>query len=489
MNKELRDLLYGVALRETAGSMSRKISRISIDSRLVGADGLFAAVPGTRSDGHEYISQAIADGAVVVLCERMPESLNDQVTYVRVEDSREALGHVAANFYDNPSTKLKLLGVTGTNGKTTVATLLHRLFRGLGYQAGLLSTVENRIGDRVLTATHTTPDAVSLQALLAEMVEQGCSHVFMEVSSHAIDQRRIAGLDFDVAVFTNLSHDHLDYHGTMDNYLNAKKRFFDNLPVTAHALVNTDDKRGAVMVQNTVAHIHTYGLRGSADFNGKILESGFTGLQLQFDGMEMHSLLIGEFNAYNLLAVYASAVLLGQEPAESLKELSRLRSAEGRFDHVLSSRDRLVGIVDYAHTPDALEKVLSTIRSIRGGNEKVITVVGCGGDRDRAKRPVMARVACQLSDKVVLTSDNPRSEKPEDILAEMLTGVSLPYQSRTLTQPDRREAIRTACMLAGPGDIVLVAGKGHEKYQEISGVRHAFDDRAVLLETFQTLGR
>ncbi len=489
MSKVLSDLLYGVALRETAGSMNRSISRITLDSRVKGSDGLFAALSGTRSDGHDFIPQAIANGATVILCERLPETLQDDLTYVRVEDSREALGLIAANFYDNPSAKLKLVGVTGTNGKTSVVTLLHRLFRSLGYQAGMLSTVENRIGDRVLPSTHTTPDSVSLQALLAEMVDQGCSHAFMEVSSHAADQRRIAGVDFDVAVFTNMSHDHLDYHGDMKNYITAKKLFFDGLSDKAHALVNIDDKRGPVMVQNTKAKVHTYGFRGVADFNGKLLESGFTGLQLQFDGLEMHSLLIGEFNAYNLLAVYGAAILLDQQVTETLREMSRLRSAEGRFDYLLSNKDRLVGIVDYAHTPDALEKVLSTIRSIRSADEKVITVVGCGGDRDRSKRPIMAKVACQMSDKVVLTSDNPRSEMPSAILDEMYTGVELPFQSRTLVQADRREAIRTACMLAGPGDIILVAGKGHEKYQEIEGVKYPFDDRAVLQETFQSLNR
>jgi len=489
MNKPLHTLLYGVALRETAGSMDRELSAVSLDSRFQGKGWLFAALSGSLRDGHAFIPQAIAGGANTVLCEHLPEGLESNVTYVVVENSRQAIGLVAANFYDNPSTKLALTGVTGTNGKTTVATLLHRLFRGLGYQAGLLSTVENRIGDRVLSATHTTPDPVSLQALLADMVEAGCSHVFMEVSSHAIDQRRIAGLAFDVAVFTNMSHDHLDYHGTMGNYITAKKRFFDDLPSSAHALVNSDDKRGPVMVQNTKAAIHTYAFRGPADFKGKLLESGFSGLQLLVDNRELHSLLIGEFNAYNLLAVYGSAVLLGQEPLEVLREMSRLRSAEGRFDYVLSAKDKVVGIVDYAHTPDALEKVLSTIRSIRAGGERVITVVGCGGDRDRAKRPIMAKVACQLSEKVVLTSDNPRSEEPQAILQEMMSGVELPYQSRVLTQADRREAIRTACMLASPGDIVLVAGKGHEKYQEIAGVRHPFDDRVVLLETFQSLDR
>jgi len=489
MNQSLHTLLYGVAIRETAGPMDRQLSALSLDSRHQGSNWLFAALSGSQRDGHDFIPQALAGGATVVLCERLPEQTDRTITYVVVENSRRAIGLVAANFYDNPSTKLALTGITGTNGKTTVATLLHRLFRGLGYQAGLLSTVDNRIGDRVLNATHTTPDPISLQALLADMVEAGCSHVFMEVSSHAVHQERIAGLQFDVAVFTNLSHDHLDYHGSMSNYIAAKKQFFDELPKTAHALVNADDKRGPVMVQNTKAAVSTYAFRGPADFKGKLLESGFGGLHLLVDGKELHSLLIGEFNAYNLLAVYGSAILLGQEPLEVLREMSRLRSAEGRFDYVLSEKEKLVGIVDYAHTPDALEKVLSTIRSIRSGGERVITVVGCGGDRDRAKRPIMAKVACQLSEKVVLTADNPRSEDPQAILDEMLAGVELPFQSRVLTQPDRREAIRTACMLASPGDIVLVAGKGHEKYQEIAGVKHPFDDRVVLLETFQNLGR
>ncbi len=489
MGQKLTDLLYGVALRETAGPMDIMVQGLTADSRQVGKGYLFAATRGTRSDGHDYIDQSVHDGAVVVVCEHLPANLQNGATYVVVEESREALGIIASNFYDNPSRKLKLAGVTGTNGKTTVATLLYRLYRAMGFQAGLLSTVENRIGDRVLAATHTTPDAVALNALLAQMVEAGCSHVFMEVSSHAADQRRIAGLDFDLAVFTNLSQDHLDYHGDMKSYITAKKRFFDGLGPNAKALVNTDDKRGPVMLQNTRAAQYSYGLRGASDFQARILENSFEGLHLRMDNQELHSLLLGEFNAYNLLAVYASAVLLGQEPTEILRALSVLRAPDGRFDYLISPLERIVGIVDYAHTPDALEQVLKTIRQVRSGTERLIAVVGCGGDRDRGKRPQMARIACQFADQVILTSDNPRSEDPGQIIKEMQEGVGITCQPRTLTQTDRREAIRTACALAAPGDIILVAGKGHEKYQEIAGVRHPFDDRAILLETFEKLGR
>jgi UDP-N-acetylmuramoyl-L-alanyl-D-glutamate--2,6-diaminopimelate ligase len=489
MHQKLTDLLYGVALRETAGPMDIAVQGLTADSRQVAKGSLFVAAKGTRSNGHDFIAQAVASGALAVVCEYLPEVLESGATYVVVEESREALGIIAGNYYDNPSHKLKLLGVTGTNGKTTVATLLYRLYRAMGFQVGLLSTVENRIGEQVLSATHTTPDSVALQGLLAQMVEAGCSHVFMEVSSHAADQRRIAGLDFDVAVFTNLSQDHLDYHGDMKSYIAAKKRFFDGLGSHAQALVNSDDKRGLVMLQNTRAAKHSYGLQGAPDFQAKILENGFEGLHLRIDQSELHSLLLGEFNAYNILAVYAASVLLGQEPSEILQALSGLRAPEGRFDYLLSQRDRIVGIVDYAHTPDALEQVLKTIRHIRTGSERLIAVVGCGGDRDRGKRPEMARIACQLSDQVILTADNPRSEDPMQIIGEMQAGVGITCQPKTLTQPDRREAIRTACALAAPGDIILVAGKGHEKYQEIAGVRHPFDDRAILLETLEKLGR
>lgn len=487
--KALQDLLYGVALRQTAGGTDRAVSAVVLDSRQVVPDALFAAVPGTQVDGHRFIDAAIEAGARSILLEHMPEALVDGVTYLQVEDVRGALAQVAAAFHDHPSRKLHLVGVTGTNGKTTVATLLFRLLSAMGYPVGLLSTVENRIQDRVLPATHTTPDPVQLQALLAEMVEAGCSHAFMEVSSHALHQKRVAGVDFAVAVFTNLSHDHLDYHGSMPEYIAAKKLLFDGLSPEAKALVNADDKRGQVMVQNTKAAVHRYALRSPAEFKGRILDSGFEGMQLQVDGTELHSLLIGEFNAYNLLAVYGTACLLGEKSEEILPAISTLRAAEGRFDAQYSAVDGLVGIVDYAHTPDALEKVLATIRSIRREAEKVITVVGCGGDRDATKRPKMAKIAAELSDRVVLTSDNPRTEDPMAIIADMEKGVSLSAQAKTLTQPDRKEAIRTAVMLAGPGDIVLVAGKGHETYQEIDGVRHAFDDRAVLRETFQNLGR
>ena len=486
---QLRDILYGVALRETAGGTDRVITRVVLDSREADKGALFAALPGTKVDGHDFIEAALDQGATAILAERLPEARREGITYIGVDDARVALGHVASNFYGRPSDNLTLVGITGTNGKTTVATLLHRLFQGMGYPAGLLSTVENRIGEKAVPATHTTPNPVALNALLADMVDAGCTHAVMEVSSHAVHQGRIAGLAFDVAVFTNLSHDHLDYHGTMANYITAKKAFFDGLPAGAHAIVNTDDKRGSVMVQNTRATIHRYAFRAPAEFRGKVIESGIEGLHLHLDGHEVHSLLMGAFNAYNLLAVYAVAKVLGEDTVETLRVLSQLRSAEGRFEYLRSQADGVLGVIDYAHTPDALEKILTAIRGIRRGNEKVITVVGCGGDRDKTKRPVMAKVACELSDRVVLTSDNPRSEDPSAILADMAEGVPAGAAAKTLSQADRREAIRTAIMLAAAGDIVLVAGKGHEKYQEINGVRHPFDDRLVLRETFESLGR
>lgn len=480
---DLRDILYGVPLRETIGLTDRTIARVSLDSREEGPDGLFAALRGTKVDGHDFIGQAELNGATAVLCEHIPPSPRQGVTYLRVDDPAEALGAIASNFHGRPSGKLRLVGVTGTNGKTTVVTLLHRLFGALGYAAGLISTVRNRIGERAAPATHTTPDAVRLNALLAEMAEAGCEQVFMEVSSHAVDQRRIAGLEFAVGVFTNLTHDHLDYHGDFKSYRDAKKRFFDGLATDASAVVNADDRNGGVMLQNTAAAQRTYALRGPADYRARILENGFGGLVMDLDGVEFHALLIGEFNAYNLLAAYAAARELGAEREDVLRELSGLRAAEGRFEPLRGKASGITAILDYAHTPDALEKVLTTIRQVRAGSGRVITVVGCGGDRDKAKRPVMARVAAELSDRTVLTSDNPRSEDPEAILRDMQEGVPPAKRAAVLTVTDRREAIRAACQLAGRGDIVLVAGKGHEKYQEIGGRRLPFDDKAVLEET------
>jgi UDP-N-acetylmuramoyl-L-alanyl-D-glutamate--2,6-diaminopimelate ligase len=482
--KNLQDVLTGVSVLNIKGETNRTVRKLTLDSRQAEQESLFAALKGTKVDGHQFIATAIANGANVILAEELPSDLQPGVTYVQVADSAAALGQMASNFYNRPSEKLKLVGVTGTNGKTTVATLLYNLFQALGYKTGLLSTVENRIGETVIAATHTTPNAIAINALLADMVAAGCDYAFMEVSSHAAHQRRIVGLDFAGAIFTNMSHDHLDYHGTFDNYIKAKKSFFDILGKRAFALVNVDDKRGEVMVQNTKATVHRYSLQRLADFKAKIIENSLLGLHLDINGQEFHGRLIGEFNAYNLLAVYGAAILLGQEQAEVLAALSKVRAAEGRFDAILDEKRQVLGIVDYAHTPDALEKVLETIRQLRQAHAKIITVVGCGGDRDKAKRPVMARVACNLSEQVIFTNDNPRTEAPEAILRDMEAGVPPEAQPKVLTIADRKQAIKTASRLAQGGDIILVAGKGHEKYQEIQGVKHPFDDKEVLKEEF-----
>ncbi len=459
--------------------MNQAVNGICFDSRKAKPGFLFVAVKGTLSDGHDYISKAIELGATAVVCEKLPEMITETVTYVTVKDSAQALGIIASNFYENPSAKVKLTGVTGTNGKTTTATLLYQLFTKLGYAVGLISTVENRIIDKVIHATHTTPDPIQLNELLKNMVEQGCSHVFMEVSSHAVDQERIAGLKFAGAIFTNITHDHLDYHKTFENYIKAKKKFFDDLPSDAFALVNADDKRGMVMLQNTKATKYTFGLKKMVDFKGKIITNSIEGLELEVGGKNVWFKMIGDFNAYNLLGVYGAAVLLGEDADEVLTQLSSLHGAPGRFELVLPG-SKITAIVDYAHTPDALKNVLETIAQFRTGNEQVITVVGCGGNRDRTKRPLMASIACKLSDKVVLTSDNPRDEDPMEIIREMQTGVTPTEARKTLVIADREEAIKTACMIAKENDIVLVAGKGHEDYQEIKGVKHPFDDREVV---------
>lgn len=485
--KTLNDILNNVTVLQVVGNESVAIGKVCFDSREVVAGSLFVAVTGTATDGHLYIDQSIAKGAVAIVCEQMPETLVDGVIYIKVPVSSEALAFIAENFFDNPSGKTKMVAITGTNGKTTTATLLYRLFFGLGYKVGLLSTVENRINEVVVPATHTTPDPIQLSGLLAEMVESGCEYVFMEASSHAIHQNRVAALQLDGAVFTNISHDHLDYHKTFDDYIKAKKKLFDNLSSNAFALTNIDDKRGMVMVQNTKALIRTYSLKRVADFRAKILENAFSGLLLDLDGQEVHTRLIGEFNAYNLLAIYAVARLLGIDKMETLGALSQLTTAEGRFDYVISPKRHIVGIVDYAHTPDALKKVLASIKAIRTGNEQVITVVGCGGNRDKEKRPVMARIACELSNKVILTSDNPRNEEPEEILAQMKTGVTPVHARNVLTITERKEAIRTAAQLAVDGDIILLAGKGHEKYQEIKGVKYPFDDKQILADTLKEM--
>lgn len=487
--KELKDILYKVSITEVHGSTNIAVGQICFDSRKVLPGDVFVATRGVNADGHVFIEKALELGAVAVVCEILPEELRPNVSYVCVLDASIALGIMASNFYGDPSSKLTLVGVTGTNGKTSTATILFRVFRELGNHVGLLSTVQNQIDEDIIPSTHTTPDAVQLNALLAKMVESGCSYCFMEVSSHAVDQNRIAGLKFKGALFTNITHDHLDYHKTFRNYLQAKKKFFDQLPADAFAITNADDRNGSVMLQNTRAQSYSYALKVPADFKGKILENSFTGLVMIVDGEEMHSRLVGEFNAYNLLCVYGACLCLGVEKQEALRILSNMVSAEGRFDYVISPLDRIIGIVDYAHTPDALQKVLETIRNIRSGNEQLIAIVGCGGDRDAAKRPVMAQTACDLSDRVILTSDNPRSEDPDTIIREMESGLNPIQKKKAIAITDRKEAIRTACMLAKKGDIILVAGKGHEKYQEIKGVKYPFDDKEILFSTFKELDK
>ena len=478
---QLQDLLYGVSIKSLTGNPNQEVSALAFDSREVKKDTLFFAVKGMMTDGHQYIDQTIIAGATVIICETLPIQLTAGVTYVEVENSAIALGIVASNFYDNRSRKLKLIGITGTNGKTTIATLLYQLFRELGYNVGLISTVQNHINDDIIPATHTTPNPIALNALLQDMVNAKCEYCFMEVSSHAVVQHRLAGLNFVGGVFSNITHDHLDFHKTFDSYLKAKKEFFDNLPKSSFALTNADDKNGMVMLQNTKASKKTYALKQLADFKAKIIENKFSGLNLSVDDIDVFFKMVGSFNAYNLLAAYGTAILLGEDKLNVLTILSTLTGAEGRFDHIVSKQG-IIGIVDYAHTPDAVQNVLSTIANIRKGTEQVITVLGCGGDRDKTKRPIMAQVACDWSDKVILTSDNPRTENPKVIVAEMEKGVSPTNQRKTISILDRREAIKTACHLAKPGDIILVAGKGHEKYQEVNGVRQHFDDKEVLME-------
>ena len=479
--KILRDILYGVSLNQVFGSTELEVTSICFDSRRAERGALFIAVKGTISDGHDFIGKAIEQGAAAIVCQTFPGELHKGVNYFLVDDSAKSLGIIAANFFEHPSSKLKLVGITGTNGKTTVATLLFQLFRDLGYKCGLISTVQNQINDLIITSTHTTPDPIALNSLLNDMIGSGCDYCFMEVSSHAIAQHRIAGLQFTGGVFTNLTHDHLDFHKTFDAYLKAKKTFFDELESNSFALTNIDDKNGLVMLQNSRAHRKTYALKNIADFKAKIMENHFSGLLLNIVGEEVWFKMVGSFNAYNLLAVYSTAMLLEQDSARVLVSLSRLSGAEGRFDYTVSPNG-IIGIVDYAHSPDAVQNVLHTIQDIRTGTEQVITVIGCGGDRDKSKRPVMAQVACDWSDKVILTSDNPRSESPEQIILDMEAGVMPQNKKKAISIVDRKEAIRTACHLAKPGDIILVAGKGHEKYQETAGVKHPFDDKQVLNE-------
>lgn len=485
---KLQDILYNVRLQSVKGATNLEVKDIQIDSRKVTAGSVFVAIRGAAADGHEFITTAIDKGARVIVCEEIPALQNEGVTYLQVNSSNEAVAYMAHHFYGEPSTKLKLVGVTGTNGKTTIATLLFKLFTQLGYKCGLISTVQNQIGKDVIPATHTTPDAVSLQALLKQMVDAECTHVFMEVSSHAIHQHRTTGLEFVGGIFSNITHDHLDYHKTFDEYIKVKKKFFDMLPADAFAISNLDDKRGTVMLQNTAAKKHYYSLKTLADFKGKILENILTGLVMTVNDVEVHFRMIGEFNAYNILAVHGAAICLGENSQEVLTSLSLMTGAEGRFDYIISD-SKIIGIVDYAHTPDALENVLSTIKKLRKGDEQVITVVGCGGDRDKTKRPIMGEVACQLSDRVIFTSDNPRTEDPAQILKEMEEGLGSAARRKFLSIADRKEAIKTAVSLAKPFDIILVAGKGHEKYQDINGVKSPFDDKQVLQETFNVLDK
>ncbi|HEX2607430.1 MAG TPA: UDP-N-acetylmuramoyl-L-alanyl-D-glutamate--2,6-diaminopimelate ligase [Flavisolibacter sp.] len=487
--KKLSDILYQVHITARTGSMDVDITDVQIDSRQVKKGSLFVAVKGVAVDGHQFIAKAVAMGAAAIVCETMPAEIQEGVTYIQTSDSAEAAGYSAHNFNGQPTQRLKLVGVTGTNGKTTIATLLYKLFSCLGYKVGLISTVENIIDGRIIPSTHTTPDPVSLNGLLKQMADEGCQYAFMEVSSHAIHQKRIAGLQFTGGLFSNITHDHLDYHKTFDEYIKAKKAFFDGLPSSAFAITNLDDKRGMVMLQNTNARKLTYSLRTLADFKGKILENSLTGLVMSVNDQEVHFRLIGEFNAYNLLAVYGAAVSLGEDKAEVLQCLSNTTGAEGRFDYIISPKDRLIGIVDYAHTPDALVNVLTTIKRLKQGHEQIITVVGCGGDRDKTKRPVMGEVACEHSDKVIFTSDNPRSENPEEILKDMEATLSFAARRKYVAIADRRQAIKNAVSMAGPEDILLIAGKGHEKYQDIKGVKQHFDDKEVLQEMFELLGK
>jgi len=485
----LQNILDSVNITSTAGIAVNEVNSLQIDSRKVSGGSAFIAIKGAVADGHAYSNTAIQNGASVIVCEVLPAEIKDGVRYIQVSNSALAAGIMAHNFYGQPSRKVKLIGVTGTNGKTTVATLLFKLFSALGYKCGLISTVQNQIADEIIPSTHTTPDAISLNELLSKMADAACSHVFMEVSSHALDQHRVAGIQFTGGLFTNITHDHLDYHKTFDEYIKAKKKFFDELTSSAFAISNADDRRGAVMLQNTAAKKYFYSLKTMAEFKGKILENSLRGLLMTINDIEVHFKMIGTFNAYNLLAVYGTAVCLGEDKQIVLQVLSSLTGAEGRFDYMVSQKDRIIGIVDYAHTPDALLNVLATIKNLRQGEEKILTVVGCGGDRDRTKRPVMAEVACEHSDKIFFTSDNPRNEDPIEIIKDMEGGVSVTCRKKYISIADRREAIKTAVSISKREDIVLVAGKGHEKYQEIKGVKHPFDDKAVLAEMFELLDK
>ena len=483
---KLEELIKPIQIVGITNSQDIEITGVNSDSRLIEPGHLFVAVKGTQTDGHAYIHSAIEKGASAVVCEELPKEQSANVVYIQVADSEDAIGKIATTFYGNPTSKLELVGVTGTNGKTTIATLLYNTFRYFGYKVGLISTVCNYIDDEAIPTDHTTPDPVTLNKLLGRMADAGCKYVFMEVSSHSIAQKRISGLKFAGGIFTNLTRDHLDYHKTVENYLKAKKAFFDNLPKSAFALTNLDDKNGLVMTQNTKAKVYTYSLRSLCDFKGKILESHFEGMILNFNEKELAVQFIGKFNASNLLAVFGATCLLGEKKEEALVALSTLRPVAGRFDS-MRSPSGYTAIVDYAHTPDALINVLNAIHDVLEGKGKVITVVGAGGNRDKGKRPIMAKEATDRSDKVIITSDNPRNEEPQDIINDMLAGLNSEDKKKVISITDRKEAIRTACMLAQPGDVILVAGKGHENYQEIKGVKHHFDDKEILKEVFEEL--
>ena len=484
--KVLNDILKTVKVTKVIGNAEIPVTALEFDSRKVELGCLFVAVKGTQKDGHEFVETAIEKGAKAIVCEILPVEQSKDIVFVQVENSSKALGELASAFYENPSSKLKLVGVTGTNVKTTTVTLLYNLVRKLGYKVGLLSTVRNYIDDKIIDATHTTPDAVQLNKLMKQMVDYGCEYCFMEVSSHAIDQERIAGLDFAGALFTNITHDHLDYHKTFAEYITAKKKFFDGLKPESFALINTDDKNGSVMVQNTKAKVKNYAVRSAADFKAKIIESHFEGSMLSIDNIDVWTYFVGRFNAYNVLSVYACATMLGFDKNEVLTALSEMKPVEGRFE-TLRSQNGITAIVDYAHTPDALLNVLNAINQIRNDDQELITVVGAGGDRDKTKRPEMAKIASVHSDKVILTSDNPRSEDPNTIIEDMKAGVDAENKKKVLAIVDRKEGIRTACLLAKKGDIILVAGKGHEAYQEINGVKHHFNDREVIQQIFNEL--
>lgn len=487
--KILNDILFSIKLKEVIGKTEISISHLELDSRNVKNEGLFIALKGTQTDGHDYIAQAEKNGASAVLCQELPKEINPTITYLVVEDSSKALGILASNFYDNPSSKVKLVAITGTNGKTSIATMLFQLFSQLGYVCGLLSTVENKIGNEIIPSTHTTPHAITINALLAKMAEAGCTYCFMEASSHAIHQNRMFGLDIDGAVFTNLTHEHLDYHNSFKEYLLAKKALFDNLKKEAFALTNTDDKNGLIMLQNTLATKKHYAIKGNVDFSGRVIESDFSGMVLNLNNKELHVKMIGGFNAYNVLAVYGTALLLEQDETEVLVALSTIEGAEGRFEYVISPNDKIAGIVDYAHTPDALKKVLETTVQLNTKGKNIIVVVGCGGNRDKTKRPLMGAIAAKLGSKVILTSDNPRNEDPNQILEEMQTQIAVTDRKKVLVIENRKQAIKTACMFAESEDIIIIAGKGHENYQDIKGIKHHFDDKEELLEAFKELNK